>query len=79
MDIRLPIEPLIDYCCANQADSNSYNIGPVGITAKRLNIHRTYLYRWIKTGITPYQADRLAIKQLGVHPAQIWSTWHHHA
>jgi hypothetical protein len=32
------------------------------------------VHRWIATGLTPIQADRLAIR-VGLHPCDVWSSW----
>lgn len=42
--------------------------------AEVLGVSRRQVCRWAAHGLTPYEADRLAVK-VGAHPAQVWPEW----
>ena len=59
---NLPIGPLEQFIDADN----------VCHMARILGIGTESIYRWRKNGISPYRADTIAVKTLGVHPAYIW-------
>jgi hypothetical protein len=59
---RMPLQPLYDYC---QAENISH-------LARMIGVCRVSLYRFQTDGIPIYNADRIACKTLGVHPGFIW-------
>jgi transposase-like protein len=42
--------------------------------ARRLDVDRQYVYRWLRRGLDDRQADTIAIA-LGLHPCLIWADW----
>lgn len=42
--------------------------------ALTVGVHRTVIYKWRKYGLSPVQADYIAIR-LGIHPATLWDEW----
>jgi hypothetical protein len=59
---RMPLQPLYDYC---QAENISH-------LARMIGVCRESVDRFRKDGIPIYNADRIACKTLGVHPGFIW-------
>jgi hypothetical protein len=59
---RMPLQPLYDYC---QAENLSH-------LARMIGVCRESVDRFRKDGIPIYNADRIACKKLGVHPGFIW-------
>lgn len=43
--------------------------------ARFCDVDTTQIYRWRTNGIPEKQADRIAVKCLGIHPALIWPEW----
>lgn len=43
--------------------------------ARFCEVDNNTIYRWQRTGIPEKQADRIAVKGLGIHPALIWPEW----
>lgn len=42
--------------------------------ARRVGTSANQLYRWLRYGVTPDQADELAVA-LGLHPLNVWPDW----
>jgi Homeodomain-like domain len=63
IDTPLPAAPLLDRLS-----------GTVSEIAEALGVTDRTIQRWRATGIDPYLADEIAIKHLGMHPAEIWGT-----
>lgn len=52
------------------------NIATVSEFARRANVSRTTVYRWMRRGLDVYTADELAIRVARVHPACVFGyTW----
>jgi hypothetical protein len=43
--------------------------------ARFCHVDTTTIYRWHTKGIPEKEADRIAIKCLGIHPSLIWPEW----
>lgn len=43
--------------------------------ARFCEVDSVTIYRWIDTGVPEVQADRIAIKCVGMHPSLIWPEW----
>lgn len=39
-----------------------------------LEVAARSVHRWMAEGLTPFQADRLAIR-VGLHPCDVWPSW----
>lgn len=48
--------------------------GSVVEMARLLEVHKEYLYRWRRHGLTEARADELAAR-LNLHPANVWPDW----
>lgn len=58
----VPLEPLEEFL---QADNHCH-------FARIIGVHKNQYYAWKKAGIPIFNADRIAVKTLGVHPGVIW-------
>jgi len=52
--------------------------GVISGIARRLDVDRQYVYRWLRRGLTDHQADVIAV-MVGLHPCLIWADWFEHA
>ena len=43
--------------------------------ARFCDVDNNTIHRWRRGGIPEKQADRIAVKCLGIHPALIWPEW----
>ena len=59
---RLPLEPLMQWC----------GFDGVSDFARFIGLSRWTVYRLLKSGLTGWQADELAIKRALVHPYLVW-------
>lgn len=75
---RYPLDPLANHLGIRlgQIGGHQPDQHPSGMAAlaERLNLSITRLYRLRRHGLSPDQADRLAIAT-GAHPSQIWPSW----
>lgn len=52
------------------------NVTTVAEFARRASVSRRTVYRWMRTGLDVYTADRLAVKVAHSHPAVVFGpTW----
>lgn len=52
------------------------NVATVSEFARRANVSRTTVYRWMRSGLDAYTADELAIRVAHAHPACVFGhTW----
>jgi lambda repressor-like predicted transcriptional regulator len=47
---------------------------PLDMVAVTVGVARSTIYKWRRSGLTLFQADRVAIA-LGVHPSTLWPDW----
>jgi hypothetical protein len=59
---RMPLQPLYDYC---QAENMTHLALIIGVCRESVSRFKT-------DGIPIYNADKIACKKLGVHPGFIW-------
>ena len=72
------VEPLIEYAervYRPRNEDERSRIGSVGRVASVFGVSTNAVRRWHRVGLSVWQADRLAVKRLGVHPAMIWPDW----
>ena len=69
------LDDLIRYVVGSNADERAADGLYVRFTRKPgIKVDRQWWYRHRKSGLTVYEADRLAA-QLNEHPCMIWSSW----
>ena len=75
---RLPFTRLVELAQRNghkPTDSNISDVEAVGLLFGK-QVPRTTIDRWHRLGGVPIDsADKVAIKQLGIHPGSIWPEW----
>jgi hypothetical protein len=71
---RLPFGPLYDYLSSSHITDTHRDGLTHDEVAVLIGETRTSVARWVLDGLSPMQADRVAIR-LGWHPAWIWPEW----
>lgn len=72
-----PLEPIIELVREQVADDKAFtgdNAGPVEILHRITGIPNLWIWRHLKSGLTPYEADALACR-FNQHPALLWPSW----
>ena len=76
-----PFEPVFDLLSPDDTLRKCNGAPLDGVTARiarRLDVDRQYIYRWLRRGLDDRQADVIAI-MLGLHPSLLWLDWFAHA
>lgn len=78
MTLCYPVEPLIAATVTGRTADYQSNRerpphGPSAL-ADAWGVSKMNVYRWQRSGIPWYQADRISIR-IGRHPAELWPDW----
>lgn len=76
--MKLDAEPLVRFCERKYQPRNEdyrANTGITEVVSLMTGTSRNTVLRWLKEGVSVWNADRIAIKRLGVHPSAVWPDW----